>query len=154
MITVPRYVETMANSGHIKPLVNPNYPLLKGIKVDVYYNLHKKTFSIRCNGKVIAHRDKVTIKNPQYIVGEKGKQRVRREKSKNVHAFVRGTLMDNASVETWIDQHESMKVAFKVKYNPYVHDTFVTVFDGEPIHKSEWAVLSKKTDLPPEIWSY
>ena len=112
MNTVPRYVETMASSGHIKPLVNPDYPLLKGIKVDVYYNLHKKTFSIRCNGKVIAHRDKVTIKNPQYIVGEKGKQRVRREKSKNVHAFVRGTLMDNASVETWIDQHESMKVAF------------------------------------------
>jgi len=154
MITVPRYVETMANSGHIKPLVNPYYPLLKGIKVDVYYNLHKKTFSIRCKGRVIAHRDRVTIKNPEYIVGEKGRQRVLNERSKNVHAFVRGTLMDNASVETWIDKHHGMKVAFKVKYNPYVHDTFVTAFDGEPIHKSEWAVLSKKTDLPPEIWSY
>ena len=47
----------------------------------------------------------MTIKNPQYIVGEKVSE-VRREKSKNVHAFVRGTLMDNASVETWIDQHE------------------------------------------------
>ena len=121
MNTVPRYVEMMASSGHIKPLVNPDYPLLKGIKVDVYYNLHK---------------------------------RVRREKSKNVHAFVRGTLMVNESLETWIDRHESMKVAFKVKYNPYVHDTFVTVFDGEPIYESQWAVLSKKTDLPPEIWSY
>lgn len=154
MITVPRYVETMANSGHIKPLLNPYYPLLKGIKVDVYYNLHKKTFSIRCNGKVIAHRDKVSIKNPQYIVGEKGKQRVRREKSKNVHAFVRGTLMDNASLEHWIDSFDMMNIAFKVKYNPYVHDTFVTVFDGKPIHESEWAVLSKKKDLPPEIWSY
>ena len=101
----------------------------------------RKTFSIRCNGKVIAHRDKVTIKNPQYIVSEKGKQRVRREKSKNVHAFVRGTLMDNASVETWIDRHDGMKVAFKVKYNPYVNDTFVTAFDGEPIHKSEGSTI-------------
>ena len=154
MITVPRYVETMANSGHIKPLVNPDYPLLKGIRVDVYYNLHKKTFSIRCKGRVIAHRDRVTIKNPEYIVGEKGRQRVLNERSKNVHAFVRGTLMDNASLEHWIDSFDMMNIAFKVKYNPYVHDTFVTAFDGEPIHKSEWAVLSKKTDLPPEIWSY
>jgi len=154
MITVPRYVETMANSGHIKPLLNPYYPLLKGIRVDVYYNLHKKTFSIRCKGRVIAHRDRVTIKNPEYIVGEKGRQRVLNERSKNVHAFVRGTLMDNASLEHWIDSFDMMNIAFKVKYNPYVHDTFVTVFDGEPIHESEWAVLSKKKDLPPEIWSY
>lgn len=147
MNTVPRYVETMANSGHIKPLVNLDYPLLKGIKVDVYYNLHKKTFSIRCNGKVIAHRDKVAIKNPQYIVGEKGKQRVRREKSKNVHAFVRGTLMPNDS--------ESKDVfMYKVSYNPYLHDTFVRVLDGSAIHNAEWAVLSKTENLPPIIWSY
>ena len=146
MITVPRYVETMASSGHIKPLVNPNHPLLKGIKVDVYYNLHKKTFSIRCNGKVIAHRDKVIIKNPQYIVGEKGKQRVRREKSKNVHAFVRGTLMDS--------DRDLGHYAYKVSYNPYLHDTFVRVLDGSAIHDSKWAVLIKTENLPPVIWSY
>ena len=93
---IPRYVEMMASSGHIKPLVNPYYPLLKGIKVDVYYNLHKKTFSIRCNGKVIAHRDKVTIKNPQYIVGEKGKQR---EDARKVR-----TYMLLYAVRLWIMQ--------------------------------------------------
>lgn len=154
MITVPRYVEMMASSGHIKPLVNPDYPLLKGIKVDVYYNLHKKTFSIRCNGKVIAHRDKVTIKNPQYIVGEKGKQRVRREKSKNVHAFVRGTLMANDNESKDILSMPTDLAVYQITYNPYLHDTFVRRVDDKPIYNSEWAVLCKAENLPPQIWSY
>ena len=152
MITVPRYVETMANSGHIKPLVNPDYPLLKGIRVDVYYNLHKKTFSIRCKGRVIAHRDRVTIKSPEYIVGEKGRQRVLNERSKNVHAFVRGILVDD---KTMRDHYGWLKpMPRSVSYNPYKSASFRDTITGEVVRKSDWASLVKREDTPPKIWSY
>ena len=59
-------------------------------KVDVYFNLHKKTWSVRQGGKVVGHTDQISIKNAQYIVSKKGNERVRREKKKNVHAYVRG----------------------------------------------------------------
>ena len=53
------------------------------MKVDVYFNLHKKLLSVRHKGRVIHHSNYVKIINPTFVVSEAGRQRVIREKRKN-----------------------------------------------------------------------
>lgn len=59
---------------------------------DLYWNSHKKLFSVRQHGKVIGHHENVYIDLPSFIVSEAGRQRVLASGSKNVHAFVRGEM--------------------------------------------------------------
>ena len=68
--------------------------LFLGKKVMVYYNLHKHTFSVTYDGKVIMYADYVKLGDVEFRVRKGGKEKVRSEKSKNVHAFVIGKLLD------------------------------------------------------------
>lgn len=95
--------------------------------VDVYFNLHKRTFSVRAcegpnKGRVIAHLDTVYLTCPSFVVSAAGRERVRRERKKYVHAVVRGSLSDFCRF--W--QATSAVEFSEVSYNPYVNDTFVT----------------------------
>lgn len=70
----------------------------KSFRADIYKNLHKNRFSIRilegpAKGKVIAHCSKVLVEDVDFVVSEAGRQKVLREKKKNVHAFVRGRVV-------------------------------------------------------------
>jgi len=114
------------------------------MRVDVYYNLHKKTFSVKrtSTGKVVAHRDYVWIKDAQFVVSEAGRQRVLREKKKNVHAFVRGEWLDLSEGRAVT---EGTKFGGYARYNPYKADTFMA--DDLPIHKAD-AVLCMNTNIP------
>jgi hypothetical protein len=119
------------------------------IRVEVYYNLHKNVFSIRHKGKVIAWGNRVTIEDPEYIVREKGRQKVLKEGRKNVHAFVRGTLSDID-----IFNQECLLMPREVTYNPYKYDSFVDGSTYKPVKKSKWARLIKKDNEKPRIFSY
>lgn len=90
------------------------------MKVDVYFNLHKKTLSVRHKGIVVHHSDYVKILNPKFVVSEAGRQRVLREKRKNVHAFVRGELASLVN-----DPKDSTEDFQAITYNPYKYTTFV-----------------------------
>ena len=56
----------------------------------VYYNLHKHTFSVTYGGRVILYADYVKLRNVEFRVRKGGKDKVRQEMRKNVHAFVIG----------------------------------------------------------------
>lgn len=86
-------------------------------RVKIYWNLHKKCFSVQYKGIVIAHKDTVCLENVEFKVSEAGRQRVLRESRKNVHATVHGYLVD--SLELDVDKLR------KVSYNPYKNETFV-----------------------------
>ena len=62
--------------------------------IRVYFNLHKHLFSVqeKVNGswKVTRHVDSIFIRDALFKVSEKGRQRVLREKRKNVHAYITG----------------------------------------------------------------
>lgn len=103
------------------------------MKVDVYWNLHKKLWSVRHKGKVIAHRKNVLVENAKFVVQPAGRERVRREGRKNVHAFVRGDI--NAFF--WI----AGKDLKQVRYNPYEMDSFQFA-DGSPAKVSDWVELT------------
>jgi hypothetical protein len=103
-----------------------------GERVQVYYNLHKHTFSLRDKSKVILHADFVKLGDVEFRVREGGKLKVRSDLQKNVHAFVIGTLLDYCQYPCDnIPNSESKKV---ITYNPYKYDTFVYKKTEEPIY--------------------
>lgn len=107
-----------------------------GKDVFVYYNLHKKVWSIkdRKTGIVIAHSKKVSVDNPQFKVSEAGRQRVLRDKSKNVHAGVVGKL--NAHNNDFSSEGKK-----RVSYNPYKYSHFYESDTQAPVHSAESAIL-------------
>ena len=114
----------------------------------IYYNLHRHVWSIKAlegpkSGLVIAHADNVYLKDAIGSVSEKGRQRVLRERSKNVHAGIVGELIAYTDGPT-----EAGDLGFpgltEVTYNPYKYSTFVYKDTEEEYCGSEIAVLSFK----------
>jgi hypothetical protein len=56
----------------------------------VYFNLHKRCFSVQQGGKVYAHADGVMLENVRFNVSKAGQRKVRETGRKNVHARVSG----------------------------------------------------------------
>jgi len=103
------------------------------MKKRVYFNLHKRLFSVqeKVNGqwKVIGHTDDITLYNVTFKVSEAGRQRVLKEKRKNVHGYVEGYSSDyEGSLTT------------QIRYNPYKYDSFVDESDGK-VYSSRFAKL-------------
>ena len=114
------------------------------MRVEVYFNLHKKLFSVRdCKtGRVVHHTQRIWIEDPVFVVRKAGRERVLREKKKNVHAFVRGTwfkVQSDFDVSRLID-HQAC--SDEVTYNPYKYDSFVTKHDAKPIDFGRLASLT------------
>jgi hypothetical protein len=70
------------------------------MKVFVYFNLHKKVWSVKAlegpnKGRVVAHRNALSLYHCTFKVSEAGRQRVIREQRKNVHAGIVGDWYDD-----------------------------------------------------------
>ena len=110
-------------------------------KVQVYRNLNKtredggKVYSVRSrkSGLVVGHESYITLDNCVLRVGEKGKQRVRDEKRKNVHAYIQGEL-SQLGPKAWA---YGGKPTVEIDYNPYRCDSFVRVDTGESVHEAK-----------------
>lgn len=109
--------------------------LVIGQKVKVYFNLHKKCYSIKDikTGLVVAHSNEVTLVNCEFRVSESGRQRVLREQRKNVHAYVIGEYV-------WDIACPQEKKAF---YNPYKYESFVDE-NYVPLNAAETVSLSER----------
>ena len=95
--------------------------------VKVYRNLHKGCWSIQQNGLVKAHSDEVNLFDCEFLVNEKNRQKVIKEKRKNVHAFVKGYI--------WNTPVDLIKQA---SYNPYANNYFYDVNNLVSIHKAHF----------------
>ncbi len=104
--------------------------LSEGQQVEVYYNLHKKCFSIRCkaSGLVVAHAAAVTLKHVAFKVSEAGRQRVIKEQRKNVHALITG-------VYTAQTAPDNLRPLY---YNPYKVKGFTDAQDGKNVIGAAW----------------
>lgn len=112
------------------------------MEVDVYFNLHRKVWSIRDRKtrRVVGHARHVELADVTFKVSAAGNARVRAEGRKNVHAFARGTLM-SADRALSIPSDDSVVVT----YNPYKHTTFVNKDNDTPVHTAGYAWLSDRT---------
>lgn len=112
---------------------------LIGERVMVYYNLHKHTFSVQKNGIVVFHADFLKLKDVEFRVRVGGKEKVRKEKSKNVHAFVIGVLEDFC--EYPCEEMPEEPVGEIITYNPYLYDSFVFRKTKEPVYNANEVVM-------------
>ena len=103
-------------------------------RIEVYRNLHNDTFSIRRNGKVVKHLanwQSIFLKDVKFAVQPAGREKVRREGKKNVHAFIRGTYLAPSTFPHTTSEFKA-KCTEWVSYNPYQDDHFTaTVTDPE-----------------------
>ena len=112
------------------------------MRVFVYYNLHKHTWSIRAlegprKGLVIAHSDTVLLSDARGRVSQAGRKRVLRDKRKNVHAGIVGTLVHTEGEGYFPGLDE-------VTYNPYKYASFVHKDTGECYDGSQFAYMAHK----------
>lgn len=109
---------------------------LEGQRVMIYWNLHKNVYSMMVGGRVLKgeYSDNIILKNVEFRVRQGGRERVNKEKKKNVHAFVIGeiTFSDECSDCNWRS----------VTYNPYKYDSFVYRDTEVPIVNSNYAMLT------------
>ena len=111
-------------------------------RVQVYYNLHKKCLSIRHKGKVIEHAQEVTLTDARFHVQQAGRERVLKQKRKNVHAYISGKLKESF----WFIQSPKYIWTAKqrVTYNPYKYKNFVDKEPLEPVASAEVVHISGK----------
>jgi hypothetical protein len=107
------------------------------MKVFVYFNLHRKVFSVKAlegpnKGRVVAHRPTVFLVDAEFRVSRAGRARVIAEQRKNVHAGVVGQ---------WNDQMPHSYAGVAVTYNPYLYETFVRKSDEHPVYRAHNAYL-------------
>ena len=110
------------------------------MRVFVYFNLHRKCFSIKAlegdrKGRVVAHSTTVVLEGCKFKVSEAGRQRVLREKRKNVHAGVTGTWINADRVESCYE-FLSM-VGRQVSYNPYKYSSFIIKATEQTVDKAD-----------------
>ena len=110
--------------------------MFDGAKVQVYFNLHKKCLSVRGlpSRLVVAHTNRIALKDVTFKVSEAGRQRVVREQRKNVHAFAEGTLFARQCLD--------LSDGGRVTYNPYRFSSFV-----DPNHGQQHLLWVRRADL-------
>lgn len=122
------------------------------MRVQVYRNLHKDCWSVRdkATRRVIDHCDEVFLRDCKFVVSEAGRQRVLKEKRKNVHAYIEGELEasvkvgDKADLSSRIRGHRTITYS-NIKYNPYklpyfYHSTDLDEVSEMPYVHLDWTV--------------
>lgn len=105
-----------------------------GKKVMVYYNLHKHTFSVTYKDRLISHSDYVKLSDVEFRVRQGGRERVLKDKKKNVHSFVIGTLLDYCKYPC--ENLPSEPNNNIVTYNPYKYNSYVMKDTEEPVYRA------------------
>jgi hypothetical protein len=117
------------------------------MKVFVYRNLHKNCWSIKAlegnnKGRVIYHAQSVTLSNCTFKVSKAGRERVLREKRKNVHAGIKGELIRVNIPLSYMPQMTA------VTYNPYKYESFVRKNnDFMPVHTASWVYMGEDRNV-------
>ncbi|MEH7116003.1 hypothetical protein V7128_01090 [Neobacillus vireti] len=117
-------------------IIREGMSLNKGERIEVYYNLHKHTFSIKSldnrnsnKNKVVAYSDNILLDNVTFHISEKILQNILNKKVKQVYATVRGYLVD-----TDIHNITDMKQGY---INPYITKYFIDQLTGVKLIKAD-----------------
>lgn len=109
----------------------------------IYRNLHRKCLSVRQDGIVRCHTANVVLHNCEFKVSIKGRDRVRKESSKNVHAFVKGFVVDARKTDDLLPLWDELA------YNPYKYDGFTNPETGEIAEAAQYVEIDSDADISP-----
>lgn len=107
------------------------------MRVHVYRNLHRKCLSVKSaeTGVIIAYVQTIALADARFRVSEAGRERVIKERRKNVHAWIEGT---------WLRDHRtpSIKGCRRVFYDPYRIGAFIEQGSSKPCVSSPSAFVT------------
>lgn len=92
--------------------------------VYIYRNLNgdsTRLFSIKQDGLVVGHTNRMVLRDCTFLVSRAGQARVRATKTKNVHAYIRGTIAKRGAMG---DDGTGRPWPVEVEYNPYRDNHF------------------------------
>jgi len=92
---------------------------MSAAKYYIYRNLRTGGFSVRYRGRVVNRLFTFSAQGVEFKVNELGRQRVIKEKQKNVHAFV---VADK--YKGLINNEYELDKLVKITYNPYTDTQF------------------------------
>lgn len=123
---------------------NITYPY-KGRCIDleksilVYKNLHKDCYSIKQGTLVVAHSERLCLRDVKFLVNEKNRQKVIKTKQKNVHAFIRG-YYDTSGMGTTAERND---LTVEVYYNPYKTENFINRQYNKKLTGARFVILDQ-----------
>lgn len=91
--------------------------------IRVYRNLTKKGkwYSVVQNRLTIAHSTAICIRNAKFVVNEKTRNRVLKNKRKEFHAYIEG-IYATSGMGTTAKKND---LPAQIKYNPFLHESFI-----------------------------
>lgn len=121
--------------------------VIENQKVYAFWNLHLNVFSLQANVKdgekrrnlVLAHGNNIILTDCKFIVRKSGREKVIRDKQKNIHAFVKGEYKGSAKPYQFGKNELS-----EAYYNPYKQDCFTDKKTGEKLEKASIVLLIDK----------
>jgi hypothetical protein len=106
----------------------------------VYWNIHRRCYSVRVRGRVVAHVPSLTVSGAVFVVQPGGRARVLREGVKNVHAGIRGLVTCGEPAPSAAGR--------RVSYDPRRFASFFFVDTLEPIHAADLVIALTVDDRP------
>lgn len=120
-------------------IIRDGKSLCQGQRVKVYRNLNKPDYFSICDlktGIVVAYAKSVMLTEiEKFFVSEKSRQRVLKEKRRNVHAWVVGRFSGTSLPDT------RMQIAY---YNPYQTPCFVNLATNETVSSAVRVICHDK----------
>ena len=104
--------------------------------MNAYRNLRRGCWSLQTQGLPVEHCDELFLRDAAFIVQAAGNARVRRERRKNVHAFVRSNHRYYYPLIPRLDNGWEW-----VTYDPYRNTSFVDSL-GRPVQSAKWVHLT------------
>ena len=113
------------------------------MKAQIYFNLHKKTWSMKtqqlnAQGKkvwrVTEYSDSVLFRPEKYVSREGTRQRIIARKQKEICAFVQGEIIQ-------LDAAKPSQLGDTISYNPYFENFFYSDHDKKEIDPKKYSLL-------------
>ena len=133
------------------------------MRLEAYYNLHKKCISARPIGGSVKHYEFLSLDDASFSVQPAGRKKVLKEKKKNVHAFVRGNLLtsgepyqrrhdyDGVNIDLSVDRFREDARYDEVTYNPYKYESFVRKHNEQVVKYAPHVWIIDKHIFIPSI---
>lgn len=133
------------------------------MRLEAYYNLHKKCISARPIGGSVKHYEFLCLDDASFSVQPAGRKKVLKEKKKNVHAFVRGNLLtsgepyqrrhdyDGVNIDLSVDRFREDARYDEVTYNPYKYESFVRKHNEQAVKYAPHVWIIDKHIFIPSI---
>jgi hypothetical protein len=127
-----------------------------GQKVQVYWNSHRKEYSIRDKEtrRVVGHAELVHLHDVTLKVSEAGRQRVLKYGVKNMHAWAEGTLHNASGLTDEIDLSDIFYLYGEpLYYSPHSVKEFRNIITDVPYRGCSELAMSRSTTLLKDgVW--